>query len=214
MSDSPKRLKILGGLAVVLAVVVVLQYTWPGGDKPQETTPDPNPTPAAPDKDAPPVAAKPAAPAAGTPYRQVFKIAEQPRPEDLPVLKKEIQSPSWKNRHAAVMGIGRLKEKGDPASLQAVLTNTDEKAEVRAAAAGQLGEMKHVAAGPALLDAMSDGSALVRAAAGVAITKITGVHVDFQARDSLAHRQAAIKRARDRWARFYEYHQKKHGSGI
>lgn len=212
MPDITKRMKIMGGVALVLAVVLVVQYTWPRGEEPRETTPEPSPAPATSGNDAP-TPAGPAAPAA-TPYRQVFKIAAQPRPEDLPVLKKEIKSPSWKNRQAAVIGIGRLKEEGDPASLQAMLANPQEKAEVRAAAAGQLGEMKHVAAGPALLDAMSDGSALVRAAAGVAITKIMGIHVGFSAQDTLAHRQEAIKRARDRWARFYEYHQKKHGSGI
>lgn len=214
MPGKPIRLIILGGLAIVLAVVLIIQYALPSGDEPPETAPGKTTTPTAAGKDDPPGAAKPASPAAAdTSYRRVFKIAEQPRPADLPALKKEVQSPSWKNRHAAVVGIGRLKDKGDPATLQAVLTNADEKAEVRAAAAEQLGEMRHVEAGPALIDTMSDQSALLRAASGVAITKIMGIHVDFRAHDTIEHREAAIRRARDRWERFYQYHQQRRGRG-
>jgi len=205
---------ILGGLAIVLAVVVVIQYALPSGEQPSETASRESaasPIPA--ETDNPHNAAKPPSRAAAMPYRQVFKMAERPRPENLPALKKEIQSPSWRNRHAAVIGIGRLKDKGDPAILQAVLIDADEKAEVRAAAAEQLGEMRCVQAGPALIDMMSDQSALVRAAAGVAITKIMGIHVGFRARDTIASREAAIRRARDRWARFRLYYRQKPGRG-
>jgi len=213
MPGKPIRLIILGGLALVLAVVLTFQYALPSGEEPPEIAPARPPAPTAAGKDDPHVAAKPATPAAGTSYKRLFKMAQQPRPEDLPALKKEIQSPSWQNRHAAVIGIGRLKDKGDPAALQAVLINADEKAEVRAAAAEQLGEMRYVEAGPALMDAMSDQSALVRAAAGVAMTKIMGIYVNFRARDTIASRNAAIRRARERWSRFYQYYQQRRGRG-
>ncbi len=209
MSAISMRMKILLGLAGVLAVVMVIQYVLPTGSDPTETTPEPGtPTQVSEDNDpnSSTPAGTPAAPAAGTPYRHLFQIAKQPRPEDLPVLKKEIRSPSWKNRHAAVVATGRLKEEGDPPGILAVLTNPDEVPQVRAAAAEQLGEMRHIQAGAALLDAMSDPSALVRAAAGVAITKIMGIRVDFHARDSIARREAAVRRARNRWEMFQKYH--------
>jgi HEAT repeat protein len=101
------------------------------------------------------------------------------------------------------MGIGRLKDKGDPATLLAVLANAQEKPEVRAEAAEQLAAMKYVDAGPAIMDAMSDDSLLVRTAAGTALSSMMGMRFDFSPRDPPDKRQEAIARARNCWPRFY-----------
>ena len=203
MLDRRKRLWILAGVGVVLAVVLAFQHLLPGGDDSREKAPRMAPAGAPDGRQAPPAAASGAAAASEAQYAKLFAISQQPSPQDVPALKKAIQSPSWEDRHAAVTGLGRLKDKGDPATLLAVLTNAREKPEVRAAAAEQLGAMKYIDAGPAIIDAMSDDSELVRAAAGVALAKLMGMVFDFSARDPAGKREEAVARARNTWPRFY-----------
>ena len=203
MLDGRKRLLILAGVGVLLAVVLAFQHLWPRGDDSREKAPRMAPA-GAPDARQAPTAASGAAAESEAQYAKLFAISQQPSPQDVPVLKKAIQSPSWEDRHAAVVGLGRLKDKGDPAALLAVLTNAQEKAEVRAAAAEQLGAMRYIDAGPALIDAMSDESELVRTAAGVALTKLMGMVFDFSARDPAGKREEAVARARNTWPRFYQ----------
>jgi hypothetical protein len=203
MPDRRKRLLILAGVGVVLAAVLAFQHLWPQGDESREKRPRMAPAGAQDGRQAPAVAASGAAAASEAQYAKLFAISQQPSPQDVPILKKAIQSPSWEDRHAAVTGLGRLKDKGDPATLLAVLTNAQEKPEVRAAAAEQLGAMKYIEAGPALIDAMSDESELVRTAAGVALTKLMGMVFDFSARDPAGKREEAVARARNTWPRFY-----------
>jgi HEAT repeat protein len=187
-----------------LAVVLAFQHLWPRGDESREKAPRMAPAESQDGKQAsPPAAASGAAAASEAQYAKLFAISQQPSPQDVPVLKKAIQSPAWEDRHAAVTGLGRLKDKGDPATLLAVLTNTQEKPEVRAAAAEELGAMKYAEAGPALIDAMSDESEIVRAAAGVAISAIMGMRFEFSARDPAGKREEAVARARNCWQRFY-----------
>jgi HEAT repeat protein len=202
MPDRRKRLLILGGVGALLALVLALQHLWPRGEESPVEKPRVAPTqaPAA----MPPAPAAVSAAAAPEAYSKLLAISQQPSPQDLPVLKKAARSPSWEDRHAAVMGIGRLKEKGDPATLLAVLANAQEKPEVRAEAAEQLGAMKYVDAGPAIMDAMSDDSLLVRTAAGTALSSIMGMRFDFSPRDPGVKRQEAIARARNCWQRFYD----------
>jgi len=203
MLDGRKRLLILAGVGVLLAVVLAFQHLWPRGDESRDKVPRMAPA-AAPDaRQAPPAAASGAAAESEAQYAKLFAISQQPSPQDVPVLKKAIQSPSWEDRHAAVVGLGRLKDKGDPAALLAVLTNAQEKAEVRAAAAEQLGAMRYAEAGSALIDAMSDESEIVRTAAGVAISAIMGMRFEFSARDPAGKREEAVARARNCWQRFY-----------
>jgi len=204
MPDRRKRMLILAGVGVVLAVVLAFQHLWPRGDESREKAPRMAPAESQDGKQAsPPAAASGAAAASEAQYAKLFAISQQPSPQDVPVLKKAIQSPAWEDRHAAVTGLGRLKDKGDPATLLAVLTNTQEKPEVRAAAAEELGAMKYAEAGPALIDAMSDESEIVRAAAGVAISAIMGMRFEFSARDPAGKREEAVARARNCWQRFY-----------
>jgi HEAT repeat protein len=213
MPDRRKRLMILAGVAALLAMVVAFQHLLPGGDESQEKATLAAPAGARDDGQAPPAAGSPVAATPEVPYARLFAISQQPGPQDVPVLKKAIQSPSWQDRHAAVTGLGRLKDKGDPPALLAVLSNAQEKPEVRAAAAEQLGAMMYVDAGPALLDAMSDESELVRTAAGVALSKLMGMVFDFSARDPADKREQAIARARNCWQRFYEEFQQTHNRG-
>jgi HEAT repeat protein len=203
MLDGRKRLMILAGVGVVLAVVLAFQHLLPGGDESRGKAPRMAPAGAPDGRQAPPAAASGAAAASEAQYAKLFAISQQPSPQDVPILKKAIQSRSWEDRHAAVVGLGRLKDKGDPPALLAVLTNAQEKPEVRAAAAEQLGAMRHIDAGPALIDAMSDESELVRTAAGVALTKLMGMVFDFSARDPAGKREEAVARARNTWPRFY-----------
>jgi HEAT repeat protein len=213
MLDGRKRLLILAGVGVLLAVVLAFQHLWPRGDESREKAPRMAPA-AAPDaRQAPPAAASGAAAESEAQYAKLFAISQQPSPQDVPVLKKAIQSPSWEDRHAAVVGLGRLKDKGDPPALLAVLTNAQEKPEVRAAAAEQLGAMRYADAGSALIDAMSDESEIVRTAAGVAITKLMGMVFDFSARDPAGKREEAVARARNCWQRFYEELQQRRSRG-
>jgi HEAT repeat protein len=202
MLDGRKRLLILAGVGVLLAVVLAFQHLWPRGDESRDKVPRMAPA-GVPDARQAPAAASGAAAASEAQYAKLFAISQQPSPQDVPVLKKAIQSPSWEDRHAAVVGLGRLKDKGDPAALLAVLTNAQEKAEVRAAAAEQLGAMRYAEAGSALIDAMSDESEIVRAAAGVAISAIMGMRFEFSARDPAGKREEAVARARNCWQRFY-----------
>ena len=202
MLDGRKRLLILAGVGVLLAVVLAFQHLWPRGDESRDKVPRMAPA-GVPDARQAPAAASGAAAASEAQYAKLFAISQQPSPQDVPVLKKAIQSPSWEDRHAAVVGLGRLKDKGDPAALLAVLTNAQEKAEVRAAAAEQLGAMRYAEAGSALIDAMSDESELVRTAAGVAISAIMGMRFEFSARDPAGKREEAVARARNCWQRFY-----------
>jgi len=202
MLDGRKRLLILAGVGVLLAVVLAFQHLWPRGDESRDKVPRMAPA-GVPDARQAPAAASGAAAASEAQYAKLFAISQQPSPQDVPVLKKAIQSPSWEDRHAAVVGLGRLKDKGDPAALLAVLTNAQEKAEVRAAAAEQLGAMRYAEAGSALIDAMSDESEIVRTAAGVAISAIMGMRFEFSARDPAGKREEAVARARNCWQRFY-----------
>jgi len=202
MPDRRKRLLILGGVGALLVLVLAMQQLWPRGEESPVKTPLVAPTqpPAA----MPPAPAAVSAAAAPEAYSKLLAISQQPSPQDLPVLKKAVQSPSWEDRHAAVMGIGRLKDKGDPATLLAVLANAQEKPEVRAEAAEQLAAMKYVDAGPAIMDAMADDSLLVRTAAGTALSSIMGMRFDYSPRDPGVKRQEAIARARNCWQRFYD----------
>ncbi len=214
MPDNRKRLLILAGVAALLAAVLAYQHLLPRGDDSLAQTPGMAPAKAQ-DQGQPPPAASgaPAAPEADMPYTKLFTLSQQPTPQDVPVLKKAIQSPSWEDRHAAVVGLGRLKDKGDPATLLAVLTNTQEKAEVRAEAAEQLGAMKYADAGPAIIDAMSDESVLVRIAAGTAISTIMGMRFNFSARDPADKREEAISLTRKYWPIVYPDLQRKQKRG-
>ena len=203
MPDRRKRLLILGGVGALLVLVLAMQQLWPRGEESPVEKPRVAPTQAPPGVQPAPSAVS----AAATPqaaHSELLAIAQQPAPQDLPVLKKAVQSPSWEDRHAAVMGIGRLKDKGDPATLLAVLANAQEKPEVRAEAAEQLAAMKYVDAGPAIMDAMADDSLLVRTAAGTALSSIMGMRFEFSPRDPGVKRQEAIARARNCWQRFYD----------
>jgi len=213
MPDGRKRLMIFAGVGVLLAVVLAFQHLLPRSDESRAAAPRMAPAGTSDDRQPPPVAASGAPAAPETRYSKLFAISQQPSPQDVPVLKKAIQSPSWEDRHAAVTGLGRLKDKGDPPALLAVLTDTQERPEVRAAAAEQLGAMNHVDAGPALIDAMSDQSVLVRTAAGVAVSKIMGMVFGFSARDPAGKREEAVARARNLWQRFYPEVQQRRSRG-
>ncbi|KPK50340.1 MAG: hypothetical protein AMK72_02435 [Planctomycetes bacterium SM23_25] len=137
--------------------------------------------------------------------RDVVRIAIQRKPENLPHLKEAAADPDWRVRHAAVDGVGRLGRQGDPQFLIDVLRNPDELAEVRAAAAERLGEMRFWDAGPAIIEAMEGPSALLRARAGVALRRIMVVDFGYRASDPPNRRREAIQRIREWWPKFHEH---------
>ncbi len=144
-------------------------------------------------------------------YRDVVKLSRRRDPKYLPELKAAAGDSEWKKRHAAVSGIGQLKDKGDPAFLLSVLGNEAERPEVRAAAAESLGAMRYYEAGPALIQAMENGPMVLRSAAGVALQRIMKVHYGYRAGDSLERRREALDLIRADWPQFYAYMQGKRG---
>jgi hypothetical protein len=204
-----RRQTVLLCLAFALVAVLAVQRFWPRDEGPEPIVPkslgsgnetSPGKVDAQP-ADTPPSGRRTAG--ARLSYPELFAISQRPRPEDLSALRRAVKSPSWEHRQAAVVGIGRLEDKGDPQSLQSVLTDTNERPEVRAAAAEALGAMRYIDAGPDLIDAMSDPSELVRAAAGVAVSKIMGMRFEFSARDPAGKREEAVELARKFWPKFY-----------
>jgi len=199
-----KRLFLLIGLAAVLAVVYVAVHgvsaSKESGSAEETAARDVTAVrPRADGGDNAPARAK-----AATRRREVVRIAVQRKPEYLPRLKKAAADKDWKVRHAAVDGVGRLGRKGDPQFLIGVLRNTNEQAEVRAAAAERLGEMRFWDAGPAIIDAMDDSSQLLRARAGVALRRIMVVDFDYRANDPPDRRHEVIQKIRQLWPWFYE----------
>jgi len=205
-----KQTTVVAGISIVLLVVLAVRHLWPGDDQPPPLVP-----PSASQGDGGGTPSSPGAPVgnagqtgggheAEITYPKLLAISQKPKPENLPVLKKALKSPSWRNRHIAAVTVGRLGRKGDPPSLLEVLRNKQEKPAVRAAAAEALGAMKHVEAGPDLIDAMSDPSEIVRAASGVAISKIMGMRFEYYASDPAYKRERAIALARKFWPEFHQ----------
>ena len=77
-----------------------------------------------------------------------------------------------------------------------------ETPEVRAAAAAGMGNSGDLESTPELLDAMEDGSVLVRETAAQAIGRLLGWNHDFRADDPLEKRQETIAQYRERWTTF------------
>jgi HEAT repeat protein len=216
MWENRKRLLVLLGLAVALVGVYVLVHGLPGGASPAVTGPARKPPPLhRPDEPAKEHSASPddspKAEAAETvlkDYRRVLEMSRRQDPKDLPVLKQAVrEAEDWRTRLAGVTGVGRLGAKGDPELLTSVLAGKAENPEVRAAAAEQLGAMRWVPAGPALIDAMSEDSIVLRATAGVALRKIMGVHYGYRADAPPQDRQKALDLLRTQWPVFHAYWQ-------
>lgn len=200
MLSDRKRLFLLIGLAAVLAVVYVAVRGVPASRESGGTAGGHS-------ADPPPSSKReniPERTEAAARRSEVVDIAVQSKPEYLPQLKKAAADPDWKVRHAAVDGVGRLGREGDPQFLIDVLRNPNEQAEVRAAAAERLGEMRHWDAGPAIIDAMEDSSDLLRARAGVALRRIIIVDLGYRANDPADRRDEVIRRIRQLWPWFYE----------
>ena len=209
MFSDKKRLLVLIGLAVLLAVVYVAVRGVPGMGGSPSVDVDEDDSAAAPSSGTNGVTPVPPAVAVRrrevkARRREVFRMAVQKKPEYLPKLKKAAVDPEWKVRHAAVDGVGRLGREGDPQFLIGVLKNRNEQAEVRAAAAERLGDMRYWEAGPAIIDAMEDSSPLLRARAGVALRRIVVVDMGYRANDSFDRRSKAVQKIRKLWPWFYE----------
>jgi HEAT repeat protein len=205
MLSDRKRLFLLIGLAAVLAVVYVAVRGVPGQRESRSAGGgDSANLPPSGRENVPERAKVPEQAEVAARRREVVDIAVQSKPEYLPQLKKAAADPDWRVRHAAVDGVGRLGREGDPQFLIDVLRNPNEQAEVRAAAAERLGEMRHWDAGPAIIDAMEDSSDLLRARAGVALRRIIVVDLGYRANDSSDRRGEVIRRIRQLWPWFYE----------
>lgn len=201
-----KRLFLLVGLLAALVLVYVAVQGLTGGGPGDADDTAYEPAPSGSDAVAPPAAPPGSAPPANVTARRrrVVRLAIQKEPENLPTLKEAAKDPEWRVRHAAVDGVGRLAEKGDPLFLIRTLRDANEAPEVRAVAAERLGEMRYWDAGPAIIDAMEDPSLLLRARAGAALRRIIVVDLDFRADDSVSRRQERIGKIRELWPWFYE----------
>jgi len=201
--EGSRRLWMLGGLVAVLAAVYVLVHGVPGlsgrDSADAEDIEARAPEPPGVDRSAGSGEQPAALP------RDVKELSRQRDPRNLPKLRQAASAKAWKTRHAAVAGIGKLASKGAPKFLVSVLANKAERPEVRAAAAESLGAMRYYDAGPALMDAMEDGSKLVRAAAGMAMRRITRMHCGFRAGDSAERRRNAVQLVRKNWPPFYAF---------
>ena len=206
-----RRLILLGGAAVVLAVAYLVLHRpfGLGGDEQaraaveEEDAPSATPDPA-PEGPARRGGTKAVAPPTAN-YAHVLRLSRNPGPDALPGLKRAATDPSWEKRQAGVIGIGRLKQKGDPAFLLQVLANGEEQPEVRAAAAEALGAMRHYEAGPALIQAMDDAPQVVRAAAGVALYSIMRTHYGYRAGDTPDRRRQVLGLIRADWPKCYAF---------
>ncbi|KPK50548.1 MAG: hypothetical protein AMK72_02005 [Planctomycetes bacterium SM23_25] len=199
--DHRGRLILLAAVAVVLVGVYVAVHGVPGFGR--SGGPEVRPTRTGGD----PRAADPAGDgSAGPAYGTLVKLAQRRDPENLPRFRQQAASPDWQTRHAAITGIGRLGKGGDPVLLVTTLRNPEEHPEVRAAAAGALGQMRCWDAGAALIEALRDPSRQVRAAAGGALRRIMRVDCRFRANDPLPAREAAIRRIQQTWSDFYQGH--------
>lgn len=209
MLHERKRLLGLVAVAVALAGAYVILHGLPGTSGPARggsAAPRRSASPSRPDAAAAPAPAKDAVPSGAQrmDYHAVTALARRRDPRDLERLKQAARDGDWKARHAAVTGIGRLKEQGDPAYLLSVFTDRGEKIEIRAAAAQALGQMRHLDAGDALIDALDDSSVLIRTRAGVAIRRIMQVSYRYDPRGPIAERRKAIQRIRNAWPRLYK----------
>lgn len=209
MFNDKKRLLVLIGLAVLLAVVYVAVRGVPGMGGSPSVDADEDDSAAVPPAGTKATTPEPPAVAVRRREvkfrrREVVRLAVQEKPEYLPELKKAAADPEWKVRHAAVDGVGRLGREGDPQFLIGVLNNRNEQAEVRAAAAERLGDMRYWEAGPAIIDAMEDSSEILRARAGVALRRIVVVDMGYRANDPPGRRSEAMKKIREFWPWFYE----------
>ena len=205
MLSDRKRLFLLIGLAATLAVVYVAVRGVPASKESRSADRSHSAdTPPSRRENVPGGENVPGRAEAAARRREVVDIAIQMKPEYMPQLKKAAADSDWKVRHAAVDGVGRLGREGDPQFLIDVLRNPNEQAEVRAAAAERLGEMRHWDAGPAIIDAMEDPSDLLRARAGVALRRIIVVDLGYRANDPSDRRAETIRRIRQLWPWFYE----------
>lgn len=102
-------------------------------------------------------------------------------------------------RFSATLELGRLKSLRATEPLVAVLAD-DRDYYVRLGAATALGDIKAVAAIPALVEALDDGDALVRTAANDALKSITAEDIEFRSDMSRTER----RRAQTAWKQWFE----------
>lgn len=199
------RMRIVAGIGIIFLLVLAVRQFWPGDGEPPALVP-----PATDEDDGGgddgesggPVAS-PSGGGGDVSYRHLLAISQSPKPEHMPLVRKALRSPKVEDRHIATTINGKLGEMGDPTLLRKTLKDKAEAPSVRAAAARALGAMRHLDAGPDLIEAMSDPSDLVRTAAGVAISNMMGIKLGFRAQDSAEQRQYWIDMVSERWPRYY-----------
>ncbi len=200
-----KRLIVLSGVAVALAVAYVVVHGLPGTgvDGVVDLAPQAPPPPGNGDDGGGEAADSPEPAAVSPSYRQIASIVRSPEPRHLPELTRAARSPERKVREQAVVGMGRLGKKADPEVLVEKLAE-DKAPEVRSAAATALGRIESWEAGPKLIEALRDPDPRVRAQAGVALKRIMGVDFGYRANDP--KREEAIRRIEHWWPRFLAKH--------
>lgn len=129
-------------------------------------------------------------------------------PEQL--AERALRAATMEERQAAAIQLARGGK--DSVELIRRVFRESSTAEVRAAAAQGLGYLRDVDSLPELIDAMEDGSVLVRGRAGAAVSRIVGLQVGFRAAAPPEERQKAVAFYRKFWeeaqspdSKFIEY---------
>ena len=138
--------------------------------------------------------------------RAVSALGRMKRPDVLRHIKAATRAKDESVRVAAITALGAVGDERDVDMLAGNLHDTQQGVPVRAASALSLGALDNFRAVPALIEALSDPSPLVRGRAYAAIRKIYQLDVGFRANDEPAKRQAAITRIRQLYPLLKERH--------
>ncbi len=136
----------------------------------------------------------------------VSALGRMGRPENLRHIRSAARAENEEVRVAAITALGSVGDEADVDLLVENLSDKQEGKRLRAAAALSLGQLDRFRAVPALIEALEDPSPLVRGRAYAAIRRIYQLDVGFHANDDPAKRRAAIVRIRQLYPLLKERH--------
>lgn len=193
------RLRILAGVAVVLALVVAGKLVLFGDDETPHAQ-DPNFARIEKlrrDKDVSALAKEASGADVEVCRRAVGALGRVGR-ESLPTLERALRDGRAAVRERAATSFSQVAGPQDAAPL-AEMAREDESADVRAAAVSGLYHMRAFEQMESLLAAMDDPDVVVRRRAATAAVRIIGIGVGYKADDPPAKRRADIQEMRAVW---------------
>jgi len=193
------RLRILVGIAVVLALVVAGKLLL-FGDSETRYAQDPNFARIEKlqrDKDVSALAKEVSGADVEVAGRAVGALGRV-GPESVPTIKRAMRDKRATVRQKAATSFSQVARPQDAAPL-AEMAREDESPEVRAAAVSGLYHMRAFEQMESLLAAMNDPDIVVRRRAATGAVRIIGIGVDYKPGDPPAKRRAAIREMRAIW---------------